>query len=86
MQGGELATIVTLGDYVDRGPSSRGVLERLMNFHSETLRMIVLKCNHEAMMWEACNDPGSWIGGSGGDATLASYQLDAGCVPPAHLA
>src|SRR4051794_3065524 len=89
--GGESATIVTLGDYVDRGPSSREVLERLMNFRSGTLRMIVLKGNHEAMMWEACNDPTKldWWIRNGGDATLASYQLDAGsdgCVPPAHLA
>ena len=31
---GERATIVTLGDYVDRGPNSRQVIERLMAWRS----------------------------------------------------
>jgi serine/threonine protein phosphatase 1 len=90
---GEPATIVTLGDYVDRGPNSRQVVERLMEFHSETLRMVTLKGNHEAMMWEACNNhlKLNWWFRNGGDATLASYgqpSHDAGhalVVPRAHL-
>jgi serine/threonine protein phosphatase 1 len=81
--GGQPATIVTLGDYVDRGPNSRRVIERLMGFCSETLRLVVLKGNHEAMMWQACNnlvEPSWWIE-NGGGTTLASYQT----IPPAHL-
>ena len=31
---GQCATIVTLGDYIDRGPDSRRVIERLMNWRS----------------------------------------------------
>jgi serine/threonine protein phosphatase 1 len=27
--------VVTLGDYVDRGPDSRGVLERLIGMHAD---------------------------------------------------
>ena len=49
---GRSSTIVTLGDYVDRGPSSRQVIERLMDWRSDPLTMINLKGNHEAMMWE----------------------------------
>src|SRR5262245_25872146 len=32
------ATIITLGDYVDRGPKSRQVIERLMDWRSPDLK------------------------------------------------
>jgi serine/threonine protein phosphatase 1 len=87
--GGKRATVVTLGDYVDRGPESRGVVEKLMRWKSDSLRLVALKGNHEAMMWEVCNnlaDMNWWIE-NGGDRTLASYgsDLDPRSVPPAHL-
>lgn len=71
------ATVITLGDYVDRGPSSRELIARLMGWQDPTLRLIALKGNHEAMMWEACHgllEPERWLE-NGGDATLASYGL-----------
>lgn len=71
------ATVVTLGDYVDRGRSSRDLIERLIGWSDPTLRLTALKGNHEAMMWEACNglfEPERWLK-SGGDTTLASYGL-----------
>ena len=44
-------TIVTLGDYVDRGPDSRQVIERLMGgLGREGWRLICLKGNHEDIM------------------------------------
>jgi serine/threonine protein phosphatase 1 len=90
---GESSTVVTLGDYVDRGPSSRQVIERLSNWKSDKLRIVNLKGNHEAMMWEACNNLSerSWWVRNGGDRTLASYghksrePFDLGVVPRAHL-
>ena len=48
-------TIVTLGDYVDRGPDSRQVIERLMGgLGREGSRLICLKGNHEDIMWQTC--------------------------------
>jgi|SRR6516162_5969717 len=41
------ATIITLGDYVDRGPKSRQVIERLMDWGSPDLKRVCLKGNHE---------------------------------------
>ena len=88
------ATVVTLGDYVDRGPSSRQVIERLMGWRSDKLTLVNLKGNHEAMMWETCNNLAelSWWIENGGDRTLASYgdqssqgNCDPRIVPPAHL-
>jgi serine/threonine protein phosphatase 1 len=90
---GEAAKLVTLGDYIDRGPDSRPVMERLVNWSSQTLPLVALKGNHEAMMWECCRNLSEidrWLE-NGGDQTLASYSLDASnsfdvsAVPPAHL-
>lgn len=66
--------LVLLGDYVDRGPDSRGVLERLLALR-KTHRLVTLAGNHEQMMLEARHDPeihSGWLA-SGGDATLRSY-------------
>ena len=90
---GSSATIVTLGDYVDRGPNSRQVIERLMGWRSDKLNLVSLKGNHEAMMWEVCNNLAEldWWIKNGGDQTLASYgqslqeNLDPRVVPQSHL-
>ena len=87
------ATIVTLGDYVDRGPDGRQVIERLMGWQSDRSTLIGLKGNHEAMMWQVCNNLAEldWWIKNGGDRTLTSYHqsseenLDPGIVPAAHL-
>ena len=45
------ATIVTLGDYVDRGPDSRKIIGRLMGgLADEGWRLICPKGNHEDIM------------------------------------
>jgi serine/threonine protein phosphatase 1 len=41
------ATLITLGDYVDRGPDSRQVIERLMAGLDEDWRLVCLKGNHK---------------------------------------
>lgn len=89
---GAAASVVTLGDHVDRGPASRQLIECLMQWEHSTLRLISLKGNHEAMMWQACNgllEPERWFA-AGGDATLGSYGADLDylrrAIPDAHLA
>src|SRR5262249_18437560 len=64
--------IITLGDYVDRGPDSRGVLNRLIDLHS-TGRLVALRGNHDIMMLDArhSRDP-MWVA-CGGGTTLLSY-------------
>jgi serine/threonine protein phosphatase 1 len=65
------ATIVFLGDYVDRGPQSAHVVEYLRGLTDDNkLRHILLKGNHEDMM---VNVDDYWIP-NGGHATIASYQ------------
>jgi serine/threonine protein phosphatase 1 len=88
---GRASKIVTLGDYVDRGPDSRWVIEKLMSWRSDNLELVALKGNHEAMMWDTCNnlaDLDWWII-NGGDQTLRSYGSPEGddvrAVPAEHL-
>jgi len=64
--------IIALGDYVDRGPDSRGVLDRLIALH-DSGRLFPLRGNHDVMMVEARkgHDIG-WLA-VGGKQTLLSY-------------
>lgn len=66
--------IVTLGDYVDRGPDSKGVLDRLLDLR-RTGRLVALRGNHELMLLDAPNlgdDRDLWLE-CGGWETLLSY-------------
>ena len=66
--------VITLGDYVDRGPDSRGVIERLLELRSRC-HLVCLRGNHEQLMLAArkgFDRQIEWIH-SGGDATLNSY-------------
>ena len=81
-------TIVTLGDYVDRGPDSRGVIERLIAL-SKQCRLVPLLGNHDELMLEVCHGNsevmGTWLI-FGGDTTLASYDgRIPEAVPPEHV-
>src|SRR4051812_2496814 len=80
---GERSTVVTLGDYVDRGPNSRAVIDRLIGWDVRNLTLVSLKGNHEAMMWETCNNLAelSWWIKNGGDQTLLSYGQSSHKLP-----
>lgn len=69
-------TVVFLGDYVDRGPESRAVVERLVAGPPDGWRWICLKGNHEVMMALALRNPErlDWWMDNGGDATVGSYR------------
>jgi serine/threonine protein phosphatase 1 len=71
--------IITLGDYVDRGPDSRGVLEMLIPLHRSG-QLIPLRGNHDVMMCDARQgEPylGDWLR-YGGREALGSYGIDPG--------
>lgn len=82
-------TVVTLGDYVDRGRSSRQVLERLIALGGQT-RLVPILGNHDQMMLDARSEPDApWTTAKDwGRRTLASYGPDATLddVPAAHWA
>lgn len=73
-------TVVYLGDYVDRGPQTREVIERLASLHmiSQGFNEVFLKGNHEEAMLEALFDPKvypTWWWSIGGHAVLTSYGI-----------
>ena len=65
--------LITLGDYVDRGPDSRGVLDRLIALY-DAGHLIPLRGNHDQMMVQARDriDRTMWVA-CGGRQTLESY-------------
>lgn len=78
--------IVTLGDYVDRGPDSRLVIEWLIDRNAKG-GLIPLRGNHELMMLAARQSEqhyDEWLA-CGGDAVLSSYGTDRlGGIPNDH--
>jgi serine/threonine protein phosphatase 1 len=73
-------TLVFLGDYIDRGPDSRGVVDMLLGGPLEGFETYFLKGNHEALLLDFLVDPSRldhWLI-NGGDATMASYGVDIG--------
>jgi diadenosine tetraphosphatase ApaH/serine/threonine PP2A family protein phosphatase len=69
--------LVFVGDYVDRGLDSRGVVETVSS-PIPPFETVCLKGNHELMLLEFLNDPSLWeeLRRFGGLETLASYGVD----------
>jgi serine/threonine protein phosphatase 1 len=76
-------TLVFIGDYVDRGPDSRGVIDYLLDLKN-LRRCVFLRGNHEAMFmdWLGIGPSGgppvpmrAWFETHGGEATLRSYGV-----------
>ena len=78
------ATLVHLGDYVDRGPDSRGVLARIADPAIPGVSVVNLRGNHEAMMQDALGGTDraidDWLR-NGGDATLESFGVSPDADP-----
>ena len=71
--------LVFLGDYIDRGPDSRGVVSYLLELQEErSYDPVFLKGNHEDMLLSylgLAGQHGDMFFYNGGQATLASYGL-----------
>ena len=78
--------IVFLGDYVDRGPYSRNVVEQILELRARC-QVIPLRGNHEIMLLGILMSglsPDLWLNG-GGRATVSSYGGSLEKIPPDHL-
>ncbi len=73
------AAIVFLGDLIDRGPQSAGVIDRLCTLSLFPAKTLCLLGNHEeALLRVLAAEPGlayDWLG-YGGDACATSYGVD----------
>lgn len=86
---GRAMTFVFLGDYIDRGPQSSGVVHFLIDLRSQLPgHVVTLMGNHEAWALAAADGtmpPSNWLL-SGGAETLRSYGIrEAGELPLEHL-
>lgn len=76
--------IITLGDYVDRGPDSRGVVQQVIDL-AQQVPVVPLLGNHEIMMLDALRggELQFWLD-CGGAQTVASYNGGLESIPDAH--
>ena len=83
------ARYVMLGDYVDRGPDSRGVIEFLMRWQVKMPGLVIcLRGNHEQLAIEAHKSPGAmplWLRNNG-ETTQRNYPETNGRMLATHLA
>jgi serine/threonine protein phosphatase 1 len=84
-------TLVFMGDYIDRGPHSKEVVDYLIDLARGGNRVVFLKGNHELMLqnYLSGKDKLSFLY-NGGEATLGSYMKggglnEANLIPPEHL-
>lgn len=71
-------TLYLLGDYIDRGPDSKGVIDYILKLKEENYKIETLRGNHEEMLLEAIADHGEkldvWLW-NGGEETLKSFGI-----------
>lgn len=89
-------TLIFIGDYVDRGPASKQVLETLIQLRGMHPHVIFLKGNHELMFLNYLKgtESSSFLS-IGGQETMDSYGIDPEAsgntimyelLPPPHVA
>jgi serine/threonine protein phosphatase 1 len=82
--------VYLLGDYIDRGPDSHGVIETILGLQRDGYDIRPILGNHEALLLHAIDNPDYpalflWLE-NGGDETLASYGADAvAAIPDDHI-
>lgn len=72
--------IYFVGDFIDRGPDSKGVLDYIFRLMSDGYRIYSVRGNHEEMLLESLSDPKflvNWMY-NGAEMTLLSFGLDPG--------
>ncbi len=70
--------LIFMGDYIDRGPDSRGVIDLLVHGLPQRFEQVFLRGNHEDMMLRIFNHPEHfdvWAM-NGGLATARSYGVE----------
>lgn len=81
-------TLVFLGDYIDRGPDSKGVVDVILQLRKEFPHVVCLKGNHEALFldWHLNGKDYDLYLYNGGGATIRSYSQEGEFkLPQEHL-
>lgn len=75
--------IVYLGDYIDRGPQSKGVIDFILHNTQPNMHYVYLRGNHEQTLLDFLHNEAvgkSWLS-YGGHTTLASYGVAITKIP-----
>jgi serine/threonine protein phosphatase 1 len=78
----DTAVMVFLGDLIDRGPDSAGVIDRLCHLDHPARALFILGNHEEILLRALAGDPGvahDWLG-FGGDACAQSYGIAASAL------
>ena len=73
-------TVVFLGDYIDRGPDTKGCVDAILGFQGQVRADVVcLRGNHEDWFLRTLRDPErhSWLLGMEAFDTIRSYSVEA---------
>jgi serine/threonine protein phosphatase 1 len=77
--------LIFIGDYIDRGPDSKDLIQELIELHDTHTNVVFLKGNHEDMMLGSLgmdalvSDMDTWLY-NGGSSTLRSYKVDTASI------
>src|SRR5688572_4757575 len=69
-------TVVFLGDYIDRGPDTKGCIDAILEFQQEAGEVVCLRGNHEDWLLRTLRDfrRHSWLMGMEAFDTIRSYS------------
>lgn len=83
LEPGRSPLVLFLGDYVDRGPASRDVIDEIITLQKDpSLKVVAIRGNHDQYVLDFLENPAigpAWLD-YGGGVTLASY----GVIPPGN--
>lgn len=78
--------VYCVGDYIDRGPDSKGVIDTILQLRADGFSIFTLRGNHEQMLLDAFDFEEAmdlWLK-NGGDATLKSFGINSLVDLPPH--
>jgi len=70
-------TLYCIGDYIDRGPDSKGVIDLILELRSKGFKIRTLRGNHEQLMLDSIKGEEAeeqWLS-NGGEETLESFGI-----------
>lgn len=90
--GGDNVALIGLGDYIDRGGDSRGVIDFLRQLDAEmaaaSSRLVLIRGNHEQMLADILRGSYEWFDSwatNGGHAFVRSYGLQSADRPAVRV-
>lgn len=77
-----------LGDYIDRGPDSKGVIDKILGLQSTGYKVYTLRGNHEQMMVDSIKDHSHlklWLVNGGAEALESFGEMGLADIDPKYL-